>query len=260
VVSELIHTLIQDRIAVLSIAHPPANTLSQATVAVLHAAVQSALADAHVKVLVITGEGKLFAAGADINELAALHTRAEGEAFAHQGQALGDLIEQSPKPVIAALNGRFALGGGWELALACHLRLAEESTQVGSPEVQLGVMVGWGASQRLPRLVGPSKALELLLTGRRISAAEAERLGLLNKVVPDGTVLQEALSLARELAALSAPGLASTLAAVQMGLREGCARGQEEEARRFGTLCESDDWHEGTRAFLEKRQAQFSDH
>jgi len=255
----LVKTRIEERVAILSIAHPPANTLSRATLGDLRAAFEQVLADASVKVVILTGEGKLFAAGADINELGALHVAAEGEEFARQGQALCALIETSPKPVIAALNGRFCLGGGLEIALACHIRLAEESTQLGSPEVHLGVMVGWGASQRLPRIVGVGRALELLLTGRRITAQEAERIGLVSRGVADGAVLTEALTLAKQLAALSAPTLKGTLRAVFTGLNEGFVRGAAFEAARFGALCEHADWREGTQAFLEKRPPHFQD-
>lgn len=255
----LVRVEVHEGIATLSIHHPPANVLSLDTLEALDEVFRRVLVDSAVKVVILTGEGQSFSAGADIKELAALGDRRAGQAFARVGQAMCDLIEGASKPVIAAINGRFALGGGNELAMACHLRLAEESTQFGNPEVRLGLVVGWGASQRLPRLVGRGKALELLLTGRRITACEAQRIGLVNRVVADGTVLQEATSLAGELALLSAPALAATLEMIRVGLGKGVDAGLEEEASQFGFLCEGEDWHEGTRAFLEKRKPRFTD-
>lgn len=255
----LVYVTINERIGIITLNHPRANILNQATLERFEVVFRRVLDDPEVKVIIITGEGVLFSAGADVKELAPLDAHVKAEAFSRKGQALLELIESAHKPVIAAINGAFCLGGGNELAMACHLRLAEEGTQLGNPEVRLGLMVGWGGSQRLPRLVGPTKALELLLTGKRITAHEAERIGLINKVVPNGTVLQEAMAWARELAQLSAPVLAATLRAVYVGLREGYARGLEEETRQFGMLCENEDWQEGTRAFLEKRKPQFMD-
>jgi len=257
--SPLVRAEVRDRVATLTIDHPPANTLSLATLDALHEALETALADTAVKAIVLTGAGKLFAAGADINELNALDRREDGEAFSRKGQALCRLIEDAPKPVIAALNGRYAVGGGAEVAMACHLRLAEQSTQIGSPEVHLGLMVGWGASQRLPRLVGVGRAIEMLLTGQPMAATEAKRIGLINRVVPDGEVVSEAQSLARQLTALSGPVLAATLEAVRVGVREGFEAGSARERALFGALCENADWHEGTQAFLDKRPPQFQD-
>jgi enoyl-CoA hydratase/carnithine racemase len=255
----LVQVVIKGPVAVLTLAHPPANTLSLDTLDELATAFQRVLEDPLVRVVVITGVGRLFSAGADVSELAALKESSRGQFFARKGQTLCNLIENSSKPVIAAINGRFALGGGNELAMACHMRLAEESTELGNPEVRLGLMVGWGGSQRLPRLVGRGKALELLLTGARIGAREAERIGLVNRVVPDGSVLDEALAWAEEIASSSAPALAATIEAMNTGLREGQDPGLEMEARRFGMLCENEDWHEGTQAFLEKRRPSFKD-
>ena len=251
---------VSDRIATLTIDNPPANTLSVAVVDALAAAFRQVLADPEVKVIVLTGAGSLFSAGANVRELAALQDRSQAERCARNGQALCDLVETSSKPVIAALNGRYVLGGGAELAVACHLRVIEESTQFGNPEVQLGLMVGWGGSQRLPRLVGLGVGLELLLTGRRVAAREALSLGLVNRVVADGTSLTEAIALARTLARLSGPVLAATLDVVRTGVRLGFAAGIEAEASAFARLSENKDWREGTRAFLEKREPTFGDH
>ncbi|MFH1085604.1 MAG: enoyl-CoA hydratase-related protein [Chloroflexota bacterium] len=248
----------RERAAVLHIHNPPANALSLATLEALEGAVRRALGE-DAKVVILTGQGANFCAGADMGELHALAGSAAAAELSGRGQALCDLIETAPKPVIAAINGRYALGGGVELLLACHLRLIEASTQLGSPEVRLGLMVGWGGSQRLPRLVGAGRALELLLTGRRLSAAEAFAMGLVNRVVADGTVLAEALTLAAELAALSAPVLAATLRAVMAGLRQGYGVGMQTEQAEFAALCDRADWREGTRAFMEKRPPRFVD-
>lgn len=250
---------VAERIAILTIDNPPANALDRATLQALGDAFQRALDDPAVKVILLTTAGDIGCAGANIRELAALCGSQEAEALSRRGQALAELIERSPKPVIGAIGGRFVLGGGYELFLACHLRLVEERTQLGSPEVLLGLMVGWGGSQRLPRLVGLGRATELLLTGRRISAEEAHRIGLVNRVAKDGAVLEEALGLARNLAALSAPVLAATLDALRVGAREGFSRGLEVETARFAALCGNEDWREGTRAFLEKREPRFRD-
>jgi enoyl-CoA hydratase len=245
-------------VAVVRINNPPANALTRATLAALHGAMGEALAG-DAKAVILTGQGHSFCAGADIRELHALGGREEAEALSRQGQTLCDMIETASKPVIAAINGRYALGGGCELLMACHLRLAEESTQLGSPEVQLGLMVGWGGSQRMPRLVGLGRALDLLLTGRRISASEAATIGLVNRVVPDGAALEEALKLAQQLAGLSAPVLAATLKATLTGARRGYETGLAMERERFSRLCDHEDWREGTQAFLEKRAPRFID-
>jgi len=254
-----VHYRVEERVGVLAIAHPPANTLSLSTLADLRQAVEQAHADAQVKALIIIGEGRLFCGGADIQELAALRDCGAAESFARAGQSLCQLIECGAKPTIAALNGRGAFGGGVELALACHLRLIEEGAQMASPEIKLGLTVGWGGSQRLPRLVGQGRALELLLTGRPVVAAEALKIGLVNRVVADGAVLQEALAWARETACLSAPALAATLSAVRAGLYEGLQPGLDAELGFFSRLCQNQDWHEGTTAFLEKRKPNFCD-
>jgi enoyl-CoA hydratase/carnithine racemase len=254
-----VHYSVEGRAGLLMIAHPPANTLSLSTIAALQQAIQEARGDARAKVLVISGEGKLFSAGADIHELAALSDCAAAQSFARAGQAVCQLIEGGPKPVIAALNGRGAFGGGVELALACHLRMIELSAQLASPEIKLGLTVGWGGSQRLPRLIGQGRALEMLLSGRPVTAPEALQMGLVNRVVPDGAVLQEALAWAQEIACLSAPALAATVGAVHAGLYHGLEPGLRAEIDFFSHLCENQDWHEGTAAFLEKRKPGFCD-
>jgi enoyl-CoA hydratase len=217
----------------------------------------SALAtDDAVRGVVVTGAGeKAFVAGADIKELAGLDTET-GRATSRVGQKVFDRIEWLGKPVVAAVNG-FALGGGCELALACHVRVASEDAALGTPEVKLGLMCGYGGTQRLPRLVGRGVALEILLTGQPIKATEALRVGLVNRVVPQGDLLAEAEALVRRMIANGPLALKATLEAVHGGLDHPLAEAQQGEAQLFGELCATGDAEEGTRAFLEKRPAEF---
>jgi enoyl-CoA hydratase len=218
-------------------------------------AVFSALAvDPAVRVILLTGSGeKAFAAGADIKELANTDAAA-GEAKARRGQGVFRLIETCGKPVIACING-FALGGGCELAMACTLRLASETARLGQPEVKLGLIPGYGGSQRLPRLVGQPMALKLLLTGDMIGAAEALRIGLVDEVLPAGKLMERAESLARTIAGMAPLAVAGCLQAVREGSEVGLEESIELEAKIFGRLCGTADKEEGTKAFLEKRPA-----
>ena len=206
--------------------------------------------------MILTGAGdKAFVAGADIAELRALGP-VEARAFGRKGQAVFARIEKLPKPVVAAING-FALGGGCELALACHLRLAAEGARLGTPEVKLGLMCGYGGTQRLPRLVGRGRALEILLTGEMIDAPEALRIGLVNRVVAQDKLLPEAEALLRKMLANAPLSLRYTLEAVAAGLEMPLEEGQNLEATLFGLLSTTEDMKEGTTAFLEKRKALF---
>jgi len=250
---------IEDRTAILTIDHPPANSFDEQTVQDLSAAFDETLADPKVKVIIITGAGQFFSAGADINAIAAVKGYDDAKQLLLAGQGVFNKIESSPKPVIAAVNGRFALGGGNELAMSCHIRLAEDSVSFGQPECNLGVMPGWGGTQRLPRLIGKGKAIELLLTGDRIRAQEAFRLGLVNKVVPVGTVVSEAKRLAKKLSTQSLVVTKAIIDTVNEGLDMSLADGLLLEADRFGRLCETEDMREGIGAFLEKRRPQFKD-
>src|SRR5512139_2915569 len=196
---------VEDRAAVITIDHPPANAFDTQTVMDLNAAFDECLANDQVKVIIITGAGQFFVAGADINEIKALKGYDDAYQVVRAGQQLFNKIEASPKPVIAAVNGRFALGGGNELAMACHIRIAEDSVQFGQPEIKLGIIPGWGGTQRLPRLVGKGRALEIMLGGGNIKAQEAYRIGLVNKVVPVGSVVREAKRWAKALSMWGAP-------------------------------------------------------
>jgi enoyl-CoA hydratase len=250
---------IEDRAAILTIDHPPANAFDTQTVTELNSAFDECLADEQVKVIIITGAGQFFVAGADINEIKALKGYDEAFEVVRAGQKLFLKIEQSPKPVIAAINGRYALGGGNELAMACHIRLAEDSVQFGQPEIGLGIMPGWGGTQRLPRLVGKGLALEIILGGGNIKAQEAYRIGLVNKVVPVGTVIREAKRWAKVLSMRGALAMGAIIQAVNEGLDMSLEEGLVREAELFAKLCETEDMREGVSAFLEKRRPKFQD-
>jgi enoyl-CoA hydratase len=254
-----VHVEIRDRVAILRIDHPPVNALDTATFNDLRAAFAEVLNDELAKVVVITGTGSSFIAGADVNELKALSNVQVAREKADAGQAFYKQIERSPKPVIAAINGRYCLGGGSELALACHIRIAEEHTKLGQPEIKLGLIPGWGATQRLTRLVGLGNAVELILTGDHVRAQEAYRIGLVNKVVPEGEALQEALHMATRLASLSSVALAKALDAIYTGLNLSLDEGLAYEAARFSEMAGTLDMQEGLSAFLEKRRPQFKD-
>ncbi|MCB1161894.1 enoyl-CoA hydratase/isomerase family protein [bacterium] len=214
-------------------------------------------ASGETRVLAVTGAGeKAFVAGADIGEIAPLRGAA-GRTFAERGQAIFSRVENLPVPVIAALNG-YALGGGCELALACHLRVAADTAVLGLPEVTLGVIPGYGGTQRLPRLVGPGRALDLILTGRMVKAPEALELGLVNRVVPAAELLDAVQALAAKLQAVGPLAQRAALEAVREGLQGTLAEGLAVEARLFGGLCDTADMVEGTAAFLEKRKAAFT--
>ncbi len=232
------------------------NAIDRATLAEIEDAVGRFVADDEQGALVLTGDGeKAFIAGADINELAALDPRG-AEAISRFGQRVADALEHSPKPVIAAVNG-YAFGGGCELALGCHLRLASENAVLGLPEVGLGIIPGYGGTQRLPRLVGQGRALELILSGRRVKADEAERIGLVNRVVPLADLLAEAEKLALAILKNGPLAVEAALEAVVRGMSLPLVEGLRFESGRFGIVAASDDMHEGLKAFLEKRPAKF---
>jgi len=210
--------------------------------------------DAEVRVILLTGAGqKAFAAGADINEIERTDD-VSGEAKALRGQEVFRMIETCGKPVIACING-FALGGGCELAMACTMRLASETARMGQPEVKLGLIPGYGGTQRLPRLVGQPMALKLLLTGEMIGAAEALRIGLVDEVVPADKLMERAEALAGSIVAMAPLAVAGCMEAVRWGSELGLVAATEVEAEIFGRLCGTADKAEGTKAFLEKRAA-----
>ncbi len=232
------------------------NALNAATMGELSRAFLSFKDDDSVRVVIIAGAGeKAFIAGADINELA-VQTPTGAKELAQRGQALFDLIENLGKPVIAAIGG-FAVGGGCELAMACTLRLASDSASLGQPEVNLGLIPGYGGSQRLPRLVGKGVALDLLLSGRQVKADEAFQIGLVNRIVPSAELLNEAKLLAEVLAKQPPLSIKYILEAVNLGVEMPLDQGQSVESILFGLVASTEDMREGTQAFLEKRKAKF---
>jgi enoyl-CoA hydratase len=232
------------------------NALNMATMEELRAAFHEIKNDAGVRVVILTGAGeKAFIAGADIGELAQ-NNAVTAKEYTHRGQSVLNLIENLGKPVIACING-FALGGGCEIAMACTMRLASENAKLGQPEVKLGIIPGYGGTQRLPRLVGKGIAMQLLLTGEMISAQEAHRIGLMNEVVPAGELILRAEAIAQQIIANAPLAVQYTMEAVNKGMETPLAEGLYLEATLFGVTCATEDKKEGTSAFLEKRPAQF---
>ncbi|MHA2621214.1 MAG: enoyl-CoA hydratase/isomerase family protein [bacterium JZ-2024 1] len=232
------------------------NALNSSTLEEIAGALESARADGTIRCVAITGSGtKAFIAGADIAELASL-TGPGSYGYTRAGQAIINRIEEFPKPVIAAING-YALGGGFELALAAHIRFASENAQMGLPEINLAIMPGWGGTQRLPRLIGKGRALELLLSAQRISAEEAYRLGIVNRVFKQEELIPEVQKFAGVLATKPPIATRAILDAVNMGLNVSLDEALKYEAALFAVCRASEDSTEGLNAFLEKRTAQW---
>jgi enoyl-CoA hydratase/carnithine racemase len=252
---------IEAKTGIITIDNPPANAFNWQQLQDLEDAFDELTQSDDVKVIIITAAGQFFVAGADIGEIFEVKDDPEKAwAFIKKGQDLFLKIERSIKPVIAAINGRVALGGGNELAMACHIRIAEDSVQFGQPEVKLGILPGWGGTQRLPRLVGKGRALELIMGGGNIKAQEAYRIGLVNKVVPVGSVVREAKKWARVLSTWSSLALAAILTAVDEGLAvDDMAEAMDIEAKQFTSLQGTEDMTEGLSAFREKRRPNFKD-
>jgi len=244
-------------VAVITVDRPKVlNALNTQTLDELRRAILALKRDDSVRAVVMTGAGeKSFIAGADINELA-VQTPAGGREHAIRGQHVLDLIEHMGKPVIAAING-YALGGGCELAMACTIRIAADTAKLGQPEINLGIIPGYAGTQRLSRIVGRGRALELLLTGDQITAQEAYRLGLVNRVVPAAELLAEAKKLAATLAAKAPLAVRYILEGVHKGLEMPFPQAQIFEATLFGLVASTEDMKEGTKAFLEKRKPEF---
>src|SRR6478672_10689675 len=248
---------IKNKIAYVTINRPDKlNALNMATMEELRAAFTAIRDDKDVRVVILTGEGqKAFVAGADIGELSK-HTTVSAKEYTHKGQAVLDLIENLGKPVIACING-FALGGGCELAMACTMRLASDNAKLGQPEVKLGIMAGYGGTQRLPRLVGKGIAMQMVLAGEMISAQEAHRIGLVNEVLPSAELIPRAEAIAAKIIANAPLAVQYAMEAVNKGMEMTLAEGLYLEATLFGVCCATEDKTEGTKAFLEKRAAEF---
>jgi enoyl-CoA hydratase len=247
----------RDHIAIVTIDRPKVlNALNMATMIDLRDAFTDLREDVETRVVLLTGAGeKAFVAGADIGELNE-NNPVEAKAYTHKGQAVLDLIENLGKPVIACING-FALGGGCELAMACTMRLASDNAKLGQPEVKLGIIPGYGGTQRLPRLVGKGIAMQMLLSADMISAQEAHRIGLVNEVVAQGELIARAEAIAAKIIANAPLAVQYAMEAVHKGMEMTLQEGLYLEATLFGVCCATEDKKEGTTAFLEKRQAAF---
>lgn len=248
---------IHDRLATVTINRPDKlNALNEEIKTELEEVFISFVENKDVGAVILTGAGeKAFVAGADIVELASL-TVESGKEFARKGQELYSLIENLGKPVIAAVNG-YALGGGCELALACHIRIASEKAKFGQPEAGLGIMPGYGATQRLPRLIGKGRAMEMIMTGAQVDAAEALRIGLVNKVVSPADLISTAESIARSILSKGQVAIRNVMKAINTAEITSLAEGLNIEATLFGECFGTEDCKEGISAFLTKRQPQF---
>jgi len=245
-------------IAIITFNRPKVlNALSETTMRGLSAAVDELGQDRNVGCIILTGgSDKAFVAGADINELRAIGSAADGAAFARRGQDTLFKIENLDKPVIAAING-YALGGGCELAMACDIRIAADSAKLGQPEINLGIIPGYGGTQRLPRLVGKGRAKWLILTGEMITAQEALRIGLVDMVVPAAQLMDKAKELAKTIASKAPLAVAWAKRSINIGSETDLVTACAYEASQFGLVCGTEDRIEGTSAFLEKRPPQF---
>ncbi len=249
---------LEDGVAIVTINRPKVlNALNAQTVAELKAAFTRVADDPNIKCAILTGAGeKSFVAGADISEIATKDA-SSGTAFALNGQAALNLIQHSDKPIIAAVNG-FALGGGCEIAMACHLRFASENARFGQPEVNLGIIPGYGGTQRLARLVGAGRAIELCINGAPIKADEAYRIGLVNKIFPQEELLEKTKEFCKAVMSKGPQAVSFVLHAVNRGMEMSLYDALRLEAHLFGLICATEDMKEGTKAFLEKRPANFT--
>ena len=254
---ENLRVSVSDRIGTLTIHRPDKlNALNRSTIDELDVAIGQLTESPEVGGVIVSGAGRAFVAGADIAELSALNPTAM-YTLSRRGHEVFGRFEESPKPVLAAING-FALGGGCELAMACHVRIASDLAKFGQPEVKLGLIPGYGGTQRLPRLVGPGHAAQLLLTGEIIDANEAARIGLVNRVVPAAELMSVAEGIMKQMLANAPLALSAILDGIRRGADAPSSSLYELEAMNFSGLASTDDMREGTAAFLEKRQPRFT--
>lgn len=243
----------QEHVGILTLRRPEAlNAINNQVLEDLDAAIDQAGADEEIYAVILIGEGKAFAAGADISEMKGF-TAAEGQRFGAYGGRVFQKLAELPKPVIAAVNG-FALGGGCELAMACDIRLASETARFGQPEVGLGITPGFGGTQRLPRIVGFSNAMDLIFSGRIISPVEAQIMGLVSRVYPPETLFLEAMKLAKSICANAPEAVRESKRCIHAGMQTDIHTGLAFEAQAFGVCCGTEDKNEGMGAFLEKRK------
>lgn len=249
---------IQDNLATVTINRPTKlNALNKATIGELHHAFNTLELNNQIRVIILTGTGeKAFVAGADIAEFANFSVQ-EGAHLAEQGQEiLFDFVEKLKTPVIAAVNG-FALGGGLELAMSCHFRVASDNAKMGLPEVSLGVIPGYGGTQRLPQLIGKGRAMEMIMTAAMVNAEEAHRIGLVNHVVPQAELLEFCNGIAKKIMNNSPVAIGYAIKSINANFKDG-VNGFETEIKSFGKCFGTEDFKEGTTAFLEKRKAIFT--
>ena len=247
----------EEGIATILFDHPPVNALNQKVMKELDELLDVLKNDPETKVIIFTSQGQqAFIAGAEIGEFRQILSGSQAEGLARSGQSVLNKIENMTKPVIAAIHS-VCLGGGNELIMACHIRISSDRARFGQPEINLGIVPGFGGTQRLPRVVGLSKSVELILTGDMITAQEAFRIGLVNAVVPDQDLLKQTKGLAKKIASKGMPAVAQALSLIYLSRHASFEEGLKEEARAFGKICETEDMKEGVTAFLEKRQPQF---
>ena len=255
---QYLNLTIEAGVAALTLSNPPANLLSKAVLTEFNGVLEDLAKNPQVRALIVTGAGTFFIVGADIKEISELKGAAQGTQAASLGQMVFNRLESLPFPTIAAINGH-CLGGGNEMAMACTFRIASDRARFGQPEINLGIMPGFGGTQRLARLVGAAKALELNLTGDMISAQAAYEMGLVNKLVPEAEVMKQALGLAKKIAEKSKLPVERILRVTREGLKVSLEEGLKLEAKLFGELCETQDMREGLTSFLEKRRPKFQD-
>jgi enoyl-CoA hydratase/carnithine racemase len=254
-----IFTTIEESIFLIKIDHTPINTLNMQTLSELESALDEFTANPRYKVAIIFGGDKVvFVSGADITEASEMNASGNIRDFIFRGQQIFRKIRECSKPVIAAING-LALGGGMELAMACHLRIMADRAKLAQPEINLGIIPGWGGTQMLPKIIGDAKAREMILSGESISAQEALRLNLVNKVVPRKEVLNSAKELARKIAGKSGLAIRAAMDSIRMSTHLNMTSGLAYEADQIIALTGSADAQEGLKAFLEKRQPVFRD-
>ncbi|HEX6532075.1 MAG TPA: enoyl-CoA hydratase-related protein [Nitrospira sp.] len=249
---------ISHQVARITLHNPPANSITGSVLKELEQVISEVEQDEYVRAVIIRGSGRFFCAGADIHELTRLTTSHAGTEFALQGQGLFNHIERCDKPVLAAING-ICLGGGLELALACHIRIAATGVSLGLPEIKLDLIPGFGGTQRLSRVVGASKAAEMILTGESVTADEALEIGLVSRVVPSDELMMQADAIARMIAARGTGAVQAVLHAIRGGLDIPLSEGLVREAELFGRLCATPEKRKAVQAFLDKRRARMAE-
>jgi enoyl-CoA hydratase/carnithine racemase len=252
------YTVEDTGVAVMTVNNPPMNALNTAVINDIRECVKKALADDAVRAIVFTGAGKAFIAGADIKELDQMKEQKQASSYLENGHDLCNLIEGADKPFIAAING-FALGGGCEVALACHMRVADESAQMGLPEIKLGIIPGYGGTIRTPRAAGLAQAYELILTANFVNGTQAAQWGLVNRAVPKGEAVNEAGKIALAIAKKGRPAVKIAMDVIRNGMIQERMAAQKYERDGLGALCETENKEEGVAAFLEKREPRAVD-